>query len=73
MEKIKERKFGSEVGKSVILCELADKLIQFPDTDGLSRRIRGYFGRKGAFSSTGRLQKAAPGRRATPLCYQQGV
>lgn len=46
------------------------KLIQLPDNDKVSRRIRGYFGHKGSLSSAGGLQKAAPGGRKPALCYQ---
>ena len=73
VEKIKFQKFIFKVGKSVILCEFIENLTQIPDNDRFSRRIRGYFGRKGAFSSAGGLQKAIAGRGFAALCYQQGI
>jgi len=69
VEKIKTRKFVFEVGKSVILCQFIEKLIQNTDNDRLSRRIRGYFRRKGALSSASGCKKATARKGGRSLCY----
>ena len=73
VEKIKDEKFGCEVGKSVILCQFIIKLIQIPDNDRLSRRIRGYFRRKGSLSSAGRYQETIAGRGRRVALLLTGV
>jgi len=59
--------------KKCYFVGISTNLTQTLDIDRLSGRIRGHNRCKGPLSSTGRLQKAATGRRRFPLCYQQGI
>ena len=71
--KNKNRNIWQVSRKKCYFVGISTNLTQTLDIDRLSGRIRGHIRCKGPLSSTGRLQKAATGRRRFPLCYQQGI